>query len=47
MGRACDRVSRRSRIGFAIASRLLILGARVSARSRVPYDETTSWRVRP
>ncbi|MGZ4371510.1 MAG: SDR family oxidoreductase [Gaiellaceae bacterium] len=40
-------VSRRAGIGFAIASRLLTLGARVFAHSWVSYDKTTSWGADP
>jgi 3-oxoacyl-[acyl-carrier protein] reductase len=40
-------VSRRAGIGFAIAGRLLTLGARVFAHSWVSYDETTSWGAEP
>jgi 3-oxoacyl-[acyl-carrier protein] reductase len=40
-------VSRRAGIGFAIAQRLLELGARVLVQSWVPYDETTTWGTDP
>lgn len=40
-------VSRRAGIGFAVARRLLGLGARVLVQSWVPYDESTSWGADP
>ena len=40
-------VSRRVGIGFAVARRLLDLGARVFVQSWVPYDETTTWGTDP
>ena len=40
-------VSRRSGIGFAVARRLLELGARVFIHSWMPYDETTPWGADP
>jgi 3-oxoacyl-[acyl-carrier protein] reductase len=40
-------VSRRAGIGFAIASHLLELGARVFVQSWAAYDESTSWGADP
>jgi 3-oxoacyl-[acyl-carrier protein] reductase len=40
-------VSRRAGIGFAVARRLLHLGASVLVHSWAPYDETTSWGADP
>lgn len=40
-------VSRRAGIGFAVARRLLGMGAQVFVQSWVPYDETTSWGADP
>jgi 3-oxoacyl-[acyl-carrier protein] reductase len=40
-------VSRRAGIGFAVARRLLDLGARVLVQSWAPYDETTTWGPDP
>lgn len=40
-------VSRRAGIGFAVARRLLGLGARVLVQSWQPYDASTSWGADP
>jgi 3-oxoacyl-[acyl-carrier protein] reductase len=40
-------VSRRAGIGFAVAHRLLSLGARVFIQSWEPYDATTTWGADP